>query len=254
MVGRPPFQNRLTMPFTFAHPAVILPIVYRWPVNSLVTGLVIGSLAPDFEYFVSLRLTSLGAHSIPGIFYFCLPVCTLMGVLWYFVVSWPLLQNSPVFIRSRFCRNLGAESLSFKFLLLYLVGAILGSFSHILWDSFTHGSGYLVQHWPLLRAVWFRVPVYKILQHASTLLGLIGIIFCIYRMPRQETAGQFSWSFWLTFAGLLLLTFSVITLAFPIGFSFNALGNIIVRLISASFLALIAVSLIFRRRPELIDI
>jgi hypothetical protein len=58
------------LPLTLAHPAAVLPF-RRWFVFS---GLVIGSLAPDFEYFLyvpdSLRI----GHTLPGVFLFCLPV------------------------------------------------------------------------------------------------------------------------------------------------------------------------------------
>ncbi|WP_262496247.1 DUF4184 family protein [Flavobacterium piscis] len=41
------------MPFTFSHPAIILPLKYL-PKNWIsLTGLIIGSLTPDFEYFYS---------------------------------------------------------------------------------------------------------------------------------------------------------------------------------------------------------
>jgi hypothetical protein len=42
------------MPFTFAHPAIVLPLKHlpkRW--YSL-TGLIIGSMTPDFEYFIRM--------------------------------------------------------------------------------------------------------------------------------------------------------------------------------------------------------
>jgi hypothetical protein len=56
-----------------------------------------------------------------------------------------------------------------------VVAALLaGALTHVLWDSFTHASGHVVAVFPVLRA---RVlgghgpPVFKLLQHASTLIG-----------------------------------------------------------------------------------
>jgi hypothetical protein len=49
------------MPFTFAHTALIIPLCYirrryRW---ISATGLITGSVAPDFEKFFRLKLTAI---------------------------------------------------------------------------------------------------------------------------------------------------------------------------------------------------
>ena len=57
------------MPFTFSHPALILPLKYfpnKW---FSLTGLVIGSLTPDFEYFLRMRIKSVYSHTLEGIFW-----------------------------------------------------------------------------------------------------------------------------------------------------------------------------------------
>lgn len=46
------------MSFTFSHPAIVSPLNYfpnKW---FSLTGLVIGSLTPDFEYFLRMRIKS----------------------------------------------------------------------------------------------------------------------------------------------------------------------------------------------------
>lgn len=40
------------MPFTFSHPAIILPLSYLPKKWFSLTGLIIGSLIPDFEYLL----------------------------------------------------------------------------------------------------------------------------------------------------------------------------------------------------------
>ena len=46
------------MPFTFSHPAAVLPLRLLPRHWFSLTGLVIGSMVPDFEYFLrSMRLT-----------------------------------------------------------------------------------------------------------------------------------------------------------------------------------------------------
>ena len=51
-----------------------------------------------------------------------------------------------------------------------VVSAVLGAFTHVLWDSFTHGDGYFVRRFPdffraEVTATW---DVNRILQYAST--------------------------------------------------------------------------------------
>src|SRR5581483_12465816 len=51
-----------TVPFTLAHPAAVLPLRRRGLVFS---ALVVGSMAPDFEYFFGLKRPI--SHTMPGI-------------------------------------------------------------------------------------------------------------------------------------------------------------------------------------------
>ncbi len=51
------------MPFTFSHPAIILPLKYL-PQNWFsLTGLIIGSLTRDFEYFIRMKVRSNYSHT-----------------------------------------------------------------------------------------------------------------------------------------------------------------------------------------------
>ena len=40
------------MPFTFSHPAIVLPFSKKW---FSLTALVTGSIIPDFEYFFKMK-------------------------------------------------------------------------------------------------------------------------------------------------------------------------------------------------------
>jgi hypothetical protein len=58
---------------------------------------------------------------------------------------------------------------------------LLGALSHVLWDSFTHRSGWIVRLLPsltapLLPTLFPSVPAYRLLQHGSTILGLCILI------------------------------------------------------------------------------
>jgi len=45
------------MPFTFSHPAIVLPLATLRRQWISATGLIIGSITPDFEYFIRMKNT-----------------------------------------------------------------------------------------------------------------------------------------------------------------------------------------------------
>ena len=53
------------MPFTFSHPAIVLPLVRKSGHWFSATGLIIGSLTPDFEYFMRMRIVDNGCGFDP---------------------------------------------------------------------------------------------------------------------------------------------------------------------------------------------
>lgn len=52
------------MPFTFAHPAAVLPLGVKKTKYIDFTALVIGSMAPDFEYFIHFKPYQEYGHTI----------------------------------------------------------------------------------------------------------------------------------------------------------------------------------------------
>ena len=78
-----------------------------------------------------------------------------------------------------------------------IVGSILlGISTHLLWDSFTHPNTWLYCHWSLLSQpldlpLLGPVPVYKILQHTSTIVGTgILLIWGVLRYRAIEPSGE----------------------------------------------------------------
>ncbi|MBG86149.1 MAG: hypothetical protein CMO80_04530 [Verrucomicrobiales bacterium] len=67
------------MPFTLAHPLAVIPLARTRLVFS---ALVIGSMSPDFEYFLRLRQNSRASHSIAGMLFFCVPASLVLMLLW----------------------------------------------------------------------------------------------------------------------------------------------------------------------------
>lgn len=164
------------MPLTFAHPAAALPLArLRLPLSALV----VGTMAPDFVYYVRLAPRGHYGHTLPGLFLFCLPAG--LAVLWLFhrVVKSPLVALSPEAAQRRLAPYVASSPFD-RPLALVAVSILVGAVTHDVWDAFTHGSGWGVQAVPALRRLVALGPLgvvkgYKLAQHGSTLVGLTAL-------------------------------------------------------------------------------
>ncbi len=162
------------MPFTLAHPAVVVPLAHRFPRHLVLSALVVGSMSPDFEYFVSLRPVRTISHDLIGIPLLCVPSGLMLLWLFEHVVKRPMALLLPRALRVRLLPYCDPIAFLPAGRLLAIVGSLaIGAFTHIAWDSLTHENGWVVERWSLLSAT--LVPglrVFKALQHGSTLIGL----------------------------------------------------------------------------------
>ncbi|WP_276498020.1 DUF4184 family protein [Pontibacter litorisediminis] len=235
------------MPFTAAHPAIVLPLLRRRWLSA--TALVIGSMAPDFEYFFRLKTQSEISHTLSGLFLFNLPVALALCLLFHAVVRDPAIEYLPPYLKKRalavtypanwyqYLRsNWFAVSLS----------AVLGAFSHIFWDSFTHEGLFFVNLLPgLLNTVSIpiidqKMTLYRVVQHASTAVGATAILWYVHRLPQrpltEDQRNSWPW-FWLLIstAGYLFLLFNLMVRRHLE----RKPGHMIVTLISGWLLALL---------------
>ncbi len=81
-----------------------------------------------------------------------------------------------------------------------------------------------------------QIPILKILQHTSTLIGGILIAFAIYKMPINKIEKEaVNLKFW---AVIIALTLIIITARFLTGLEPQQYGNVIVTTISAGLISL----------------
>lgn len=181
------------MPFTFSHTAAAL-LFKPWLKKQKLsyTGLILGCMAPDFEYFLRMNMQGDIGHHFIGIFLIDLPLGLILALLIHIVIRDPFIEYLPRPFKQRFIIFQHQNWL--KYLLqnfwTVAVSLILGILTHIIWDAFTHKSGFFVQLNPLLQQVMhfgqFNIPVFKILQYASGVLGLLIVMICIYKLPKNS--------------------------------------------------------------------
>lgn len=166
------------MPFTLAHPAVVVPLWRLAPRNFVLSALVVGSMAPDFEYFVYLRPVRTIGHDFHGVWLLCVPSGLLLLAIYEYVLKGPLIALFPASIRLRLAPYEAPEPLlPLPRLLRILVSLAVGAFSHIAWDACTHENGWVVQRvfplsWTILDDDGPPLKVYKVLQYGGTVVGL----------------------------------------------------------------------------------
>ena len=230
------------MPFTFSHPAIVLPLTFLPRQWFSLTGLVIGSLTPDFEYFLRMRIKSNYSHTIEGLFWFDLPLGLLIAFVFHNIVRDSLFDNLPTILKSRFSifKQFDWNGHFKRNWLVVTISILVGAASHIFWDSFTHDHGYFVQTIPALQnsvdLLGGQIPVLKILQHSSTLLGGLVIASAIYKLPTNKTEKEnINLKYWTIIVGL---TFTIISVSLFSGLELKQYGNVIVTAISAGLISL----------------
>lgn len=170
------------MPFTLAHAAIAYPLK-KIDRRLSVSGLIAGAIIPDFEYFIRMRHISSG-HQLNERLLLDVLAAVLLCFIFHGLIKKPLYDNLPEkytrFIIPAMQLNWNRHTARQGGLIL--VSVILGIFSHLLWDSFTHKGGLMTELISPLRytvtinAIQF--PVYFILQLLSSIAGL----WILYRM------------------------------------------------------------------------
>ena len=231
------------MPLTFCHPAIVLPLKKLKPNWFSMTRLIIGSMSPDLEYFSRMEILATHSHLFWGVLYFDLPIALIYCFVFHLFVRNILINHLPDFFKERFTQFLNFDWINYfkKNWLIVIVSIIIGAYSHLFWDAFTHEWGYFAKLIPTLQEVWFTKPIevkgYKFLQHFSTFLGAIFIAFWIYKMPKEPILKtKFDYIFWLK---IILFTTIISTLRFVFFPIEIPLGNLIVVVGMSGFLSLV---------------
>jgi len=244
------------MPFTFAHPAIVLPLgklTKRW---FSLTGLIIGSMTPDFEYFIRMKVKSIYSHTLTGLFWFDLPLGLVLVFIYLKVVKNPLIDHLPMPLKTRFFylkSTANGFGFTWKYLIILSISILIGAATHLLWDGFTHPTGYFVSAIPVLTSSLafgnHQVHSYKVLQHLSTLFGLTAIIITIFKLPKHRQVPTINVDrYWI----LIVLTI-ITTLAMRLltGLSYQQYGHLVVTAIAGLWLGLLLSSLLAIRKKAI---
>lgn len=242
------------MPFTLAHPALVLPLKYLPKKWISVTALVIGSVIPDAESYLRMYAEKNLTHSWPGFFIFGLPVGLFLSFVFHNVVRNTLIDNLPGFIFRRLAPfKLFNWNDRFKqHWHIIILCMIVGGGSHFLWDSFSEFDGWLHQQMPVLRGNILigehQLEIAYLIQYISTLAGLLVVLVFFLLLPSSNTnrPSPVSLKFWLT----VVVVATLILIPRKIKLPVNSMDDTIIAILSAATLSLILACLIFQRTAK----
>jgi hypothetical protein len=158
------------VPYPFAHPAAVLPLVRPMGRFAVPSALVIGSVVPDLWYFAPL-VSRDASHSAAALVWFCLPIGLVLYAMFHLLAKHPLLALLPRGLSARLA-SFTAPSLPAVPWHSVVVSLLTGALTHIVWDALTHSNEHAIHghNW---------------LQHASTALGTPVLAWWIWRKLRR---------------------------------------------------------------------
>ena len=180
------------MPFPLAHPAAVLPLRRYCPRWLSFPALVAGSLAPDAGYLCGPLGLEDFSHRFAGSFGFSLPVGMVMLGMFYGLRG-AVVKRLPE--RDRrvllpLCRQPVGS------LVVLVASVLVGAWTHLFLDSFTHQNGWLALQLPILRMPIVSMgnrtlKVCHVLWYLCSFAGIAWLCF-VYLRWRDAAVGQMS--------------------------------------------------------------
>ncbi|MFY0252520.1 DUF4184 family protein [Chitinophaga sp. 30R24] len=177
------------MPFTISHAAIVLPFTYSFRKYFSATGLIIGSMVPDFFYFVFLNPYFSDGHTWWGIFVYDIPLALLLAFLYHQLVKPVLISYLPTWAGNRLqlFRPFNWNRYFRKHYLITIFSMLLGVLTHFFLDGFTHEGGWFVCQIPALQqnitVFQHPMPMWYLMQYLTSLVGLLILFYFFMKIP-----------------------------------------------------------------------
>jgi hypothetical protein len=171
------------VPFTLSHPAAAL-LLRRTGLP--VAAVVAGTMAPDLPMFLPGRNGYGFTHSWTGTVTVDLLVATAGLTVWVLVLRDACVDLAPAVVRDRLPATARYTAAEWA---LAPVGAVLGAWTHVVWDAYTHPD-----RWGVRQVTWLHTRHAGVLgaqwaQLASTAVGLLLVVWwavvALRKLPRR---------------------------------------------------------------------
>ena len=234
------------MPFPFfAHQAPVLPLKLAMPRRWSGTGLVLGSMAPDFGAFLIANGTpSAMWHRPSGVLLLCLPTALVAYWLVTRLVAEPVARQVPMLggFRLKAVGYVAAQPTSLAHWLTVAASIAVGAGTHVGWDLFTQRGSRLARRLPFLDRPLLTIAEQDIvgsdvLWALSTMLGALVTTAALWHIGRHDLLRRWAEareagstarvapyappatrSFWTLILGAAVVAFAATYVTRPLGF------------------------------------
>ena len=243
------------MPFTLSHTLAIYPFRKFCGKYLSFSGLFMGSMVPDFEFFFRVTLYAVWSHTFWGVFLFDLPLALLLLLIFHQWTKKALILHLPTFLFQRFFNRIDENWWLFfkKSLFKVIISILIGIFTHFAWDNFTHEPNYISPIYfnvldSELNIFSLNIKLYQFLQGLSSIIGMAGFLLAIYLTPPKNEKDiipkKAKIGYWLKIISNSLV---IIIVRYIIGVpSEKPFGQIIVISISSFLISIIIVSWVYK--------
>lgn len=181
------------MPFTFAHPAAILPLRRVRLLHTV--PLILGAIAPDVPYFLPWRIAKYVpqgmTHTLLGTLTLDLPFGILM-LLFLWLLRAPLAAPLGGVSQTKCLAALERFGGRWRHWAAAPLSLLVGAWTHLLWDSFTHADGWMVSRVSALSApvsfFAYKGELCHVLQYVSSVFGLAILALWFILLPVPASA------------------------------------------------------------------
>ena len=191
-----------------------------------------------------MRILSEYSHTITGTLWFNLPLGILLCFLFHSIIKKPLIENSPYFVQSRVIelKKLNWIAYFVENWAVVCMSIVIGAYSHIFWDNFTHSNSYFTDYFSLNRKILHpKISIFKLLQHLSTVSGGIIILWYFIKLKADKIKySEPNIKYWINIA---ILTISILGIRIALGLKITEYGNLIVSGIAAGMISVTIASL-----------
>ncbi|MFX0548546.1 DUF4184 family protein [Hathewaya histolytica] len=243
------------MPFTLSHTSAVIFLKSK---RLNLGGLILGSMAPDFIYFLLFNPSNNLGHTPIGFLFLNLPLCFILNFLFYKYIQNCFLLTLPNFISKRYLYLIKSKNklTTIKEYIIFSYSCIIGMLTHVLWDAFTHKTGFFVNNIDFLRSriilLGYNIPVYKLLQHVSTFIGFLVLFIFLYNIrdknPRSLNISINKFKFLISVFSVQIITL-ILSYMFSVSVQGNfGIGQLVVTFINGLFLGYLVTGFIYNKR------
>lgn len=184
------------MPFTLSHAAAALPFKRYCPQRLDMLALMVGTITPDLAYYWRDFNLAAKAHTFGGSLVICLP----LGLAAFYLIR-AFSKDIGRVLTNPFDKLFESLKEAPTKPITIIASVLVGAWTHVIWDSFTHRNGSVVTRVPwmsedILGLLKFgfgngiEIPVYSLLQHLSSVFGLTVLAVAAYRYYRQKRSSN----------------------------------------------------------------